>query len=133
MQPPIRAPTAAPTQAEETEEEQTEAAAGAVTDPMFQYTALEWLALATPLLSVTGLIITLLIVATPVLRREPAAPRRRRAAKVLAIVALIVAAPLAVLSWSLGVFGLLLLGGLAIPSILTLARLRQLPPTEPTP
>ena len=100
---------------------------------MFQYTALEWLALAAPLLGVTGLIITLLIVATPVLRREPAAPRRRRAAKVLAIVALIVAAPLAVLSWSLGVFGLLLLGGLAIPSILTLARLRQLPPTEPTP
>lgn len=100
---------------------------------MFQFTALEWLALTLPLLSVTGLIIALLIVATPVLRREPTSPRRRKAANVLSVIALILAAPLAVMSWSLGIFGLMLLGGLAIPSILTLARLRQLPPTEPTP
>lgn len=100
---------------------------------MFQLTALEWLALTLPLLGVTGLIIALLIVASPVLRREPATPRRRKAATVLAIIALIVAAPLAAMSWSLGIFGLLLLGGLAVPSILTLAQLRKLPPAETAP
>lgn len=96
---------------------------------MFRLTALEWLALTLPLLGTTGLIIALLIVATPVLRREAATPRRRTAARALSVSALVIAAPLAVMSWSLGLFGLLLLGGLAIPSIMTLARLHQQPPT----
>lgn len=90
------------------------------------------LVLALPLLSSTGLIIVALIVESPVLRREPATPRRRAAASVLAVVSLIVATPLAVMSWSLGVFGLLLLGGLAIPAVLTLVRLRLPPRTETT-
>lgn len=94
---------------------------------MFQYTALEWLVLTLPLTGSAALIIALLIVATPVLRREPATAGRRTTARALSIIALIVAAPLAVMSWSLGLFGLLLLGGLTVPSILTLARLRQHP------
>lgn len=100
---------------------------------MFDLTALEPLAFAVPLLGVPGLIVALLIVGTPILHRKPTTPRRRKAATALAIISLIVAAPLAAMSWALGLFGLLLLCGLAVPSILTLARLRQLPPTEPTP
>lgn len=90
--------------------------------------ALEALMFALPLLGVPGLIIAQLIVQTPVLRRVPATSRRRTAATVLAIISLIAAAPLALMSWALGVFGLLLLGGLAVPAILTLVRLRQTPP-----
>jgi hypothetical protein len=116
----------APTAAEE------EAAAVVLTEPMFGHTALQAPAFARPLLGIPALIIVAPIVETPVLRCEPATPRCRTAARALAIIALIVAAPLAVMSWALGVFGLLLLRGLIVPSILTLARLRQLPPTEPT-
>lgn len=48
------------------------------------------------------------------------------------IVQLIIAAPLLLMSWSPGAFGLLLLGGLAVPAVLTLMRLRQLPPAPTT-
>lgn len=100
---------------------------------MFDYTALEWLALTAPLLGLTTLIIVQLIVEGPVLRREPVTERRRTAATVLAILSLIAAAPLLLMVWALGVFGLLLLGGLVIPAVLTLVRQRQLPHTPPTP
>jgi hypothetical protein len=92
---------------------------------------LEVLAFAGPLLILPALIIVALIVETPVLRREPATARRRTAAAVLAILSLVAAVPLATMSWSLGVFGLMLLGGLVVPAILTLVRLRHLPPSTP--
>lgn len=103
-----------------------------MTDTVFDYNALKWLAFALPLLVVPALTIVSLIVETPVLRREPATPGRRNAATVLAIISLIVAAPLAAMSWALGAFGVLLLLVLAVPAILTLMRLRQQPP-ETTP
>ncbi len=102
-----------------------------LTEPMFGHTARQALAFAGPLLGIPALIIVAPIVETPVPRCEPATPRRRTAARAPAIIALTVAAPLAVMSWALGVFGLLL-RGLTVPSILALARLRQRPATEPT-
>lgn len=90
--------------------------------------ALEALILALPLLGLPALIIAQLVVEAPVLRREPIAPRRRTAATVLAVLSLLAAAPLLLMAWFLGLFGLLLLGGLAIPAVLTLVRLSRLPP-----
>lgn len=95
--------------------------------------ALEALMFALPLLGYPVLIIAALIVEAPVLRREAVTERRRTAATVLAILSLIAAAPLLLMAWFLGVFGLLLLGGLTIPAILTLISLRRLPSTPPTP
>ncbi|MHC5557495.1 hypothetical protein [Kocuria sp. U4B] len=98
-------------------------------NPVLETGVLEILAFAVPLLIVPALIITQLVVESPLLRREPAASRRRTAAAVLAVISLVVAAPLLLMVWALGVFGLLLLGGLVVPALLTLNRLRQpLPP-----
>ena len=91
--------------------------------------ALEALMFALPLLGCPALIVASLVVETPILRREPVTGRRRTAATVLAILSLIAAAPLLLTAWFLGIFGLLLLSGLVIPSVLTLVRLRRLPPT----
>jgi len=89
---------------------------------------LEALILALPLLGIPALIIAQLVVDTPILRRDlPVTDRRRTAATVLAIISLIVAAPLTLMVWALGFLGALLLSGLAVPAILTLVRLRQHP------
>jgi hypothetical protein len=94
---------------------------------MFQVSPLQALAILLPLIGYPVLIITGLIVETPILRREPATKRRRTAATVLAIISLVAATPLLVMGWALGAFGVLLLGGLMVPAVLTLVRLRQLP------
>ncbi|MEX5295246.1 hypothetical protein QYM41_08190 [Kocuria sp. CPCC 205268] len=91
--------------------------------------ALEALMFALPLLGYPALIVASLVVDIPILRREPVTGRRRTAATVLAILSLIAAAPLLLTAWFLGIFGLLLLSGLVIPAVLTLVRLRRLPPT----
>lgn len=98
---------------------------------MFQVNGLEALVILLPLLGYPVLIIVGLIVEAPVLRREPATQRRRAAATVLAIISLVAAAPLLVTAWSLGAFGVLLLGGLVVPAVLTLVRLPP-PPRSAT-
>jgi hypothetical protein len=97
---------------------------------MFEVSRLEALAFLLPLVGYPVLIIVGLIVETPILSREPATQRRRVAATVLAVISLVAAAPLLVMAWALGAFGVLLLGGLVVPAVLTLARLRQPPPAE---
>jgi hypothetical protein len=96
-----------------------------------RFAVLEVLAFAGPLFILPALIIAQLIVQSPVLRREPVASRRRRAAHVLAIVALLAATPLLLIVWALGVFGSMLLAGLIVPAGLTLTRLRTLPTLTP--
>ncbi|MEX5301366.1 hypothetical protein [Kocuria sabuli] len=91
-----------------------------------------WAFFLLPLIGYPVLIIVQLIVETPVLGREPATQRRRNAATVLAVISLVAAAPLLVMGWTLGAFGVLLLGGLVVPAVLTLARLRQPPPATTT-
>jgi hypothetical protein len=54
------------------------------------------------------------------------------AATVLAVISLVAATPLLVMMSTLGAFGVLLLGGLVVPAVLTLARLRQPPPATTT-
>ncbi|MEX5271795.1 hypothetical protein [Kocuria sabuli] len=95
---------------------------------MFEVSVLAAPAFLLPLIGYPVLIIVGLVIETPVLSREPATQRRRTAATVLAIISLVAAAPLLVTAWALGAFGVLLLGGLVVPAVLTLARLRQLPP-----
>jgi hypothetical protein len=99
---------------------------------MFQASGLDALAFVLPLIGYPALIIIGLIVETPVLRREPATELRRAAATVLAIISLVAAAPLLATAPALGTFKMLLLGGLVIPAVLTLVRLRQ-PPRAATP
>lgn len=94
---------------------------------MFGLSVLESLAFLLPLLGYPVLITIGLIVETPVLRREPVTEQRRTAAAVLAIISLVAAAPLLLMAWALGAFGVLLLGGLVVPAVLTLVRLRQPP------
>lgn len=94
---------------------------------MFGLNVLEPLAFLLPLLGYPVLIVVGLIVETPVLRREPVTDTRRGAAAVLAIISLVAAAPLLLMVWALGAFGVLLLGGLVVPAALTLVRLRQPP------
>ncbi|MEX5303845.1 hypothetical protein [Kocuria sabuli] len=99
---------------------------------MFEVTVLESLAFVVPLIGYPVLIIVQLIVEAPVLSREPATHRRRTAATVLAIISLVAAAPLLVTMSAMGAYGFLLLGGLVVPAVLTLARLRQPPPATTT-
>lgn len=99
---------------------------------MVEGSVLEALAFVLPLIGYPVLIIVQLIVETPVLRREPATERRRAAATVLAIISLAAVAPLLATGPVLGAFAVLLLGGLVIPAVLTLVRLRQ-PPRATTP
>lgn len=98
---------------------------------MFEVSGLEALAILLPLLGYPVLIIVQLVVETPIPRREPATERRRAAATVLAIISLVAAAPLLVMVWGLDAFGMLLLGALVDPAVLTLVRLRQ-PPRSAT-
>jgi hypothetical protein len=91
-----------------------------------------WAFFLLPLIGYPVLIIVQLIVETPVLGCEPATQRRRNAATVLTVISLVAAAPLLVMAWTLGAFGVLLLGGLVVPAVLTLARLRQPPPATTT-
>ncbi|MFF0945790.1 hypothetical protein ACFYE2_16430 [Kocuria sp. CPCC 205300] len=99
---------------------------------MFEVTVLESLAFVVPLIGYPVLIIVQLIVEAPVLSREPATQRRRTAATVLAIISLVAAAPLLVTMSAMGAYGFLLLGGLVVPAVLSLARLRQPPPATTT-
>lgn len=99
---------------------------------MFEISVLEALAFLLPLIGYPVLIIVQLIVETPVLRREPATQLRRAAATVLAVISLAAAVPLLALAPELGAFAVLLLGGLVVPAVLTLVRLRQ-PPQAATP
>jgi hypothetical protein len=91
---------------------------------MFKGSVLEALAFVLPLIGYPALIIIGLIVESPVLRREPATQLRRAAATVLAIISLAAAALLLATAPALGAFAVLLLGGLVIPAVLTLVRLR---------
>ncbi|MFF0945503.1 hypothetical protein ACFYE2_14935 [Kocuria sp. CPCC 205300] len=93
----------------------------------FGLNVLESLSFLLPLIGYPVLIIVGLIVEAPVLRREPVTEARRGAAAVLAIISLAAAAPLLVMAWALGAFGVLLLGGLVVPAALTLVRLRRPP------
>jgi hypothetical protein len=104
----------------------------AVEPLMVEGSALEALVFVLPLIGYPVLIIIGLIVETPVLRREPATQFRRAAATVLAVISLVAAAPLLDMAPALGAFTVLLLGGLVIPAVLTLVRLRQ-PPRAATP
>lgn len=99
---------------------------------MFDLTAFQALAVVLPVLGYPVLVIVGLLVETPVLRREPATQRRRTAAVSLALISLLAAAPLLVMGPALGAFAVLLLGGLVIPAVLTLVRLRQLPQAKTT-
>ncbi|ALU40120.1 hypothetical protein AS188_10615 [Kocuria flava] len=87
--------------------------------------ALEALILALPLLGYPALIVVQLVVVLPVLRREAVTEARRTAAVVLAVLSLPAAAPLLLTVWALGLFGLTLLTGLAVPAVPTLVRLRR--------
>jgi hypothetical protein len=99
---------------------------------MFEVSRLEALAFLLPMVGYPVLIIVGLIVETPILSREPATQCRRMAATVLAVISLVAATPLLVMMSTLGAFGVLLLGGLVVPAVLTLARLRQPPPATTT-
>lgn len=99
---------------------------------MFDLTDLQVLALVLPVLGYPMLIIVGLLVGTPILRREPATARRRTAAITLALLSLLAAAPLLVMGPALGAFAVLLLGGLVIPAVLTLVRLRPRPQARTT-
>lgn len=99
---------------------------------MVEASVLEALAFLRPLIGYPVLIILGLIVESPVLRREPATGLRRTAATVLAIISLVAVAPLLATVPALGAFAVLLFGGLVIPAVLTLVRLRQ-PPRAATP
>jgi hypothetical protein len=98
----------------------------------FDPTDLQVLALILPVLGYPMLIVVGLIVETPILRREPATARRRTAAITLALLSLFAAAPLLIMGPALGAFAVLLLGGLVIPAVLTLVRLRQRPQAQTT-
>lgn len=95
---------------------------------------LEALILALPLLGYPALIVVQLVVVLPVLRRDAVTEARRTAAVVLAVLSLLAAAPLLLTVWALGLFGLTLLTGLAVPAVLTLVRLRRTgPPVDGAP
>lgn len=102
---------------------------------MVEPVSAEALSAVLPLLGLPALVIAQLVVETPVLRREHVSDRRLTAAITLAIVCLVAAAALPVMAWARNVFGLLLLGGLAVPAVLTLVRSRHLPssPAEGAP
>ncbi|WP_157571358.1 hypothetical protein [Kocuria rosea] len=99
---------------------------------LFDFTGLQALAFILPVLGYPVLVIVGLLVETPILRREPATHQRRTAAVSLAVISLLAAASLLVMGPALGAFAVLLLGGLVIPAVRILVRLRRLPPATTT-